>query len=506
MRGNSVRVRFAPSPTGYLHIGGARTALYNWLLARKHGGQFILRIEDTDRKRYVPDAMAEQMTSLRWLGLDWDEGPEVGGPYGPYIQSERQALGIYQKYAEQLVATGHAYYCFCSPERLTAMRKEQQARGLSIGYDRRCRYLTPEEREACFAEGMRPVIRFAVPLAGTTTAYDVVRGEITVDNRTQEDFVLLKSDGFPVYHLAVVVDDHLMKITHVIRGDEWLPSLPRHVMLYHAFGWEMPQFAHLSVFLNPSGKGKLSKRKRLEGGGEYITFVREFREAGYLPEALVNWLALMGWSPGFGDRELFSREELIDLFSLEGIHAAPAALNYDKAEWLNGVYIRQLNPDDLARQLLPFIHAAGREVGQAAMAEATFDQVRPLVPLIQERIKTLAEAPEWIDFFFVEPPVPPVEELVPKKMTAGETARALSATRETLAALPTFDHTTIEAALRTLAERLGLKTGQLFTPIRVAVTGKSVAPPLFETLACLGREKALARIKRAEALLTSRSG
>ncbi len=503
-REKGVRVRFAPSPTGYLHIGGARTALYDWLLARKHGGQFILRIEDTDRKRYVPDALDDQMAGLRWLGLDWDEGPEVGGPYGPYIQSERQALGIYQQYAEQLVAAGRAYYCFCSPERLEEVRQERQAHGLAPGYDRHCRYLTPAEREAGIARGFPPVIRFAAPLEGNTTAHDLVRGEITVDNRTQDDFILLKSDGFPVYHLAAVVDDHLMRITHVIRGDEWLPSLPRHVMLYHAFGWELPEFVHLSIFLDPSGKGKMSKRKKLEGGGEYMTFIREFREEGYLPEAIINWLALMGWSPGLGDREIYSRQELIELFSLEGIHPSPAALNYDKAEWLNGVYIRHLDPDDLAHRLLPFIRIAGQESGVAALAEATFEQVRPLVPLVQERIKTLAEAPEHIDFFFIEPPTPSLEELVPKKMTAAETARALGAARETLAALPAFDHATIEEALRSLADRLGLKAGQLFTPIRVAVTGRTVAPPLFETLACLGREKALARIERAERELLDR--
>jgi len=505
MPGNTVRVRFAPSPTGYLHIGGARTALYNWLFARKYGGQFILRIEDTDRKRFVPDAQAEQMASLRWLGLDWDEGPEVGGPFGPYVQSERQALGIYQQYAERLIEAGRAYYCFCSAERLERMRKEQQVHGSALGYDRHCRCLTPAERAARFAEGVQPVVRFAVPLEGTTTAYDLVRGEITVDNETQDDFVLLKSDGYPVYHLAVVVDDHLMNITHVIRGDEWLPSLPRHVMLYQAFGWEQPQFAHLSVFLDPSGKGKMSKRKKLDGGREYLTFIREFRAEGYLPEALINWLALMGWSPGFSDREIFSRQEMVELFSLEGIHPSPAALNYDKAEWLNGVYIRQLDHDDLARRVWPFIRAAGLETGEAALAEATLEQVRPLIPLIRERIKTLADAPETIDFFFVEPQLPPVEALVPKTMTVMETARALHAAGEVLAALPVFDHDTLEAALRGLAERLEIKAGQLFIPIRVAVTGRTAAPPLFETLACLGQEKVVRRIRRAEARLTNHS-
>jgi glutamyl-tRNA synthetase len=492
----TVRVRYAPSPTGYLHVGGARTALFNWLYARHTGGKFLLRIEDTDRKRYVQDALTDFLDSLRWLGLDWDEGPEVGGPFGPYFQSQR--LPIYQEYAGRLVAEGHAYRCYCSPERLEALRREQRARRLPIGYDRHCRRLTTQERAEFEGQGIVPVIRLAVPLEGETNFHDAIYGDISFEHANLEDIILLKSDGYPTYHLANVVDDHLMQISHIMRGDEWLSSVPLHVLLYRAFGWPPPVLAHLPLILNPSGKGKMSKRKTVGAGGrEYPVLVKEFRQAGYLPEAMFNFLTLIGWA--YDEKtEILTREQIIGAFDLPGIKKSPGAFSYDKLDWMNGVYIRMLDPDDLARRLLPFVHQAGREAGWFAMADATFDQVHPLVPLIQERIQTLAEAPGRIDFFFVEPPVPAVEDLVPQKMTAEETARALRAARETLATLPVFDHATIEAALRGLADRLGMKAGPLFTPIRLAVTGRKVAPPLFETLACLGREKALARVERAE--------
>ncbi|MCL6615308.1 MAG: glutamate--tRNA ligase, partial [Firmicutes bacterium] len=284
-----VRVRFAPSPTGYLHIGGARTAIYDWLLARATGGRFILRIEDTDRTRLVPDALADIIESLHWLGLDWDEGPDVGGQAGHYLQSER--LPLYEANAKRLVEEGKAYYCFCTEERLAALRRAQEAaKSETVGYDRHCRDLPRAEVEAAVARGEKAVIRFKMPLEGETTFRDAIRGEITVANKILDDMVLLKSDGFPTYHLAAVVDDHLMGITHVLRGDEWLPSTPRHILLYRAFGWEPPVFAHLPIFLNPSGGGKLSKRHG-------ATSVREYREKGYLPEALFNFLLLLGWHP-----------------------------------------------------------------------------------------------------------------------------------------------------------------------------------------------------------------
>ena len=488
MTDKSVRVRFAPSPTGYLHVGGARTALYNWLFARHHGGTFILRIEDTDRTRYDAQALKDIFDSLRWLGLDWDEGPLVGGDYGPYAQSER--LEIYQKYAKQLVDDDHAYYCYCSPERLAQMR-EQYERSGQTGYDRHCRYLTTKQRADYEAQGIVPVVRLKVPLEGQTTFHDVIRGTTTVDNTTLDDLVLLKSDGFPTYHLANVVDDHLMEITHIMRGDEWLPSVPRHVLLYQAFGWEIPIYAHLPVILSPTGKGKLSKR---HGGVE----VRYFRERGYLPEAMVNFLARVGWA--YDDKtELFTREELIARFDLDGVNKSPAAFSYEKLEWMNGVYIRNLPPDDLVQRLVPFL-AAGLGIDENELRKRR--ELRELVPLVQERLKTLADITDWADFFFVEEIACDPQLLIGKNMTPADCTTALERTLEVLGSLSDFSEEAMETALRGLADDLNMKPGQLFGTIRVAVTGKTVAPPLFGTLRILGRERVLSRLVHArEAVL-----
>lgn len=484
MSNKPVRVRFAPSPTGYLHVGGARTALFNWLFARHHDGAFILRIEDTDRTRYQPEALEDIMEGLRWLGLGWDEGPEVGGDYAPYFQSQR--LDIYQEYARKLVESGHAYYCYCSPERLALMREEQRRRGdPNLGYDRHCRYLTARERAEYEALGIVPVVRLKVPLEGQTSFHDVLHGDITVDNARLDDLVLLKSDGYPTYHLANVVDDHLMEISHIMRADEWLPSVPRHVLLYHAFGWEIPVYAHLPIILAPTGKGKLSKR---HGG----VAVHEFRREGYLPEAMVNFLALVGWA--YDDKtEFFTRQELIEKFSLEGVSKSPAAFSYDKLGWMNGTYIRQLELDDLAERLMPFLTGADLPADLAT--------VRRIVPLVQERLKKLAEVVEWTDFFFTAELDYEPQLLIGKKMTPAESLAALRKARETLAALPDFGEETLERALRALVEELGLKARQLFGIIRVAATGKKVAPPLFGTLSVLGRERVVERLGDAEEAL-----
>ncbi|MBN1659270.1 MAG: glutamate--tRNA ligase [Anaerolineae bacterium] len=479
MADTPVRVRIAPSPTGYFHVGSARTALFNWLYARQHGGQFIVRVEDTDRTRYNPEAVPDLAASLHWLGLDWDEGPKVGGPAGPYYQSER--LDLYQKYAEQLVNQGDAYRCYCSPERLASLREAQREAKEDVGYDRHCRWLTDEERAAYEAQGIRPVIRLKVPLDGQTTFHDVLFGTITVDNSSLDDLVLLKSDGFPTYHLAVVVDDHLMGITHIMRGDEWMPSVPKHVLLYQAFGWEIPVFAHLPLILAPTGKGKLSKR---HGGVE----VRYFREHGYLPEAMVNYLARVGWS--YDDKtEIFSRDELIDAFSLEGVNKSPARFSYERLEWMNGYYIRQLAPADLAERLVPFLGGAGYDVTAKALA--------PIVPLIQERLKTLCDVVEWTGFFFEETLAYDPALLVGKKMTAAESLAALRRARDVLAGLKDFQAVVMEAPMRALADELGVKAGSLFGIVRGAVTAQQVSPPLFETIEILGRERALARIDAA---------
>jgi glutamyl-tRNA synthetase len=481
----SVRVRIAPSPTGYFHIGSARTALFNWLFARHHQGKFIVRVEDTDQARYYPEAVPDLVDSLRWLGLDWDEGPEVGGDYGPYFQSQR--LDLYQRYSNGLLAQGDAYHCYCSPERLAAMREEQRAKKQDVGYDRHCRFLTVEQRARYEAAGAAPVVRLKAPLEGATSFDDVLYGTISVDNHTLDDLVLLKSDGFPTYHLANVVDDHLMEISHIMRGDEWLPSVPKHVLLYRALGWELPVYAHLPLILAPTGKGKLSKR---HGGVE----VREFRRAGYLPEAMVNYLARVGWS--YDDKtEIFSRDELIRYFDLSGVNSSPARFSYERLEWMNGYYIRQLDDRDLAARLVPFMAGAGLEV--------TDEGLVPIVPLVQERLKTLADVVDWAGFFFESKLEYDSSLLIGKKMTAQLSLDALQQARTALDAQPDLAPDATEPLLRALASDAGLKAGQLFGVVRVAVTGRTVAPPLFETMAVLGKTRVMERIDRAIEALSS---
>ncbi len=353
-----VRTRFAPSPTGILHIGGARTALFGWLFAKKHGGQFIIRIEDTDTMRTIPGAMESQMADMRWLGLQWDEGPDIGGPYGPYIQSERAEL--YQKWAHWLVEQGHAYKCFVTEQELREMREAQIARGETPGYDRRHRNLPAEQAAAWEAEGRPYVIRYKMPLDGQTIVPDLIRGDITFENNQLTDAVLLKASGLPTYHLAHVVDDHFMEITHVTRGDEWLNSGPLHVQLWQAFGWEMPVYAHMPVILSPSGKGKLSKRDQSfqEDGQTVLVRVDEFQKAGMLPAAVLNFLTNVGWSFG-DDREIFSIAESLERFDLKDINPAPTQLPFSKMEWLNGQYIQALDTAVLAEAVRPFLEAEG---------------------------------------------------------------------------------------------------------------------------------------------------
>ena len=490
MASSMVRVRYAPSPTGYFHVGGARTALYDWLFARHHGGKFILRIEDTDRTRYEPEALPDLLDSLRWLGLSWDEGPEVGGDYGPYFQSDRVAL--YHEYARQLLNNGLAYRCYCSPERLERVREEQRAAKAPPGYDRHCRHLTQKQIADYEAQGIKPVVRLAVPTEGNTEFDDLLRGHIVVDNRQLDDLILLKSDGFPTYHLANVVDDHLMDITHITRGEEWLSSVPKHVLLYRAFGWEMPVQAHLPIILDPSGKGKLSKRKKkLADGREMPIYVYEFRQAGYLPEAMVNFLALVGWS--YDDQtEFFSRDQLIRYFDLGKVSRSPAALRYEKLDHMNATYIRGLGANDLAGRLMGVLLRAG--------LKAKFQTVLKAVPLIRERMKTLADAIPLVDFFFQEVQYD-AALLIQKGMDKASTLGAIKAAEEVLAGAGSFEEGPLEEALRPLADKLGLKAGQVFGCIRVACTGRTVSPPLFGTLGILGREAVLRRLRQAAELL-----
>jgi glutamyl-tRNA synthetase len=486
-----VRLRFAPSPTGYFHVGGARTALWDWLYVRRMGGRFILRVEDTDRTRYDPQSVPDLLEALRWLGLCWDEGPEVGGAFGPYYQSDR--LPLYHQYAEQLVAEGKAYRCYCSPQRLEQVREAQRQAKQSVGYDRHCRTLTRQQIADYEAQGIRPVIRLAVPLEGSTVFTDLVRGRVEFDNRQVDDPVMLKSDGFPTYHLAVVVDDHLMEISHITRGEEWISSAPQHVLLYQALGWEMPITVHLPTILDPSGHGKLSKRKKKDASGqENLTFVYEFRQAGYLPEAMVNFLALVGWSYD-GQRELFSREELVRAFDLVNISHSAAAFSYDKLDYMNGVYIRELGHNDLAGRLVLALRKAG--------LAADFDAVLRLVPLVRERLKTLNDIVGLVDFVFQPTLSYDAALLVQKGMDRAAALTALQAAAATLRALPAFDEASMEPALRAAAERLGLKAGQFFGCLRVACSGRTVSPPLLGIMEVLGRERVLQRVEEAQLAL-----
>jgi glutamyl-tRNA synthetase len=486
-----VRVRFAPSPTGHLHLGGARTALYDFIFARQTGGQFLLRIEDSDQKRLVPGAEQEMMDNLRWLGIEWDEGPDVGGPYGPYRQSERKE--IYQDYARQLIEMGKAYYCFCSPERLEKMRQDQQKRKIPQHYDGFCRNIPFDEADSRVRKGEKYVVRFKTPLEGATTVHDELRGDITVENQMIDDYIIVRSDGLALYHLAAMVDDHLMKITHVIRGSEWLSTFPLHGLIHRAFGWEEPKWVHLSVFLKPSGKGKMSKREAadlIKDG--YSIFIKDMEELGYLPEAIINWISLMGWS--YDDRtEFFLMKDLIEKFSLEKLNPAPAAINFSKMDHFNGVHIRNLSFDDLARRIKPFFLARGYP--------ADDDRLKKIAPLIHERLVTLEEAPDLAGFFFEEEVRPIPEELVAKGLTAAQSADVARRCLDVLEKLSLFTLEAIEPPMRVLVEELGLSTGQVFGILRVAVTGKRVSPPLFEGFDIIGREKVLDRIRDAIKIL-----
>lgn len=489
-----VRVRFAPSPTGFLHIGGVRTALFNWLFARHYGGQFILRIEDTDEKRFVPGAIADLLTSLRWVGIDWDEGPDCGGPHAPYVQSERRDVGIYQQYVDQLLARGHAYKSFTTAEEQEQMKAEALARGVkSFRFRGPDRDWTPEQVAAAEAAGKPYTTRLKVPLTGTTSFHDLIRGgeQISVDNSTLYDIVLLKTDGMPVYHLAHLVDDHLMEVTHVIRGEEWVPSTPYHILLYAAFGWEQPTFAHVPNILRQDGRGKLSKRK-----DDVAT--NRFWERGYLPEAMLNYLALQGWSYD-ETTEIMSRDELIERFTIDRVQPSPARWNPEKLTDMNGIYIRKLTVPELTTRLIPFLERTDLIQTPPTPEERAY--VELLVPLIHERLEELSQAPDLLLFFFRDVHHPDPALLIPKKMDAASTATALRTAYERLVPLTEWDETHLEETLRALTEELGLKPGQLFAPIRVAITGQTVAPPLFATLAALGRQRSLERIQTAAELL-----
>jgi glutamyl-tRNA synthetase len=485
-----VRVRFAPSPTGHMHLGSARTALYDFLLARQSRGQFVLRIEDTDQKRYVEGAEEELLDGLRWLGLEWDEGPDKGGRFGPYRQSERKE--IYQQYARQLVEAGHAYYCFCTPKRLSVVREAQIRNKVQAKYDGTCRNISLDQADMRIAAGEPHVVRFKSPKAGTTTVLDKLRGEIIVDNATLDDYILVKSDGLALYHLAAPVDDHLMEITHVLRGSEWLPTFPLHSLIHQAFGWDEPEWVHLSVFLKPSGKGKMSKREAqdLAKDGKSI-FIKDLRELGYLPEAVVNWIALMGWS--YDDHtEFFSMQDLIEKFSLEKLNPSPAAINFTKFDHFNGLHIRNLAIPDLTQRLYPFFFEK--------YPQTTIEKLETVTPIIQERLKTLDDGPDLAGFLFEEEIDFNPQELIAKNTTAEESLNILLTINQIISQLPEGSLIGAEEKLREWTELSGYKPGQVFGILRIAVTGRSISPPLFETMDIIGREKVECRLTDAIAL------
>jgi glutamyl-tRNA synthetase len=476
----SVRVRYGPSPTGEPHVGNIRTALFDWLLARRFGGQFIVRIEDTDQSRAVEGAEQLILDALTWLGLDWDEGPDVGGPFAPYRQSER--LPMYVDAANRLIEQGQAYRCGCTSERLDALRKAQQKAKQPPGYDRHCRKLDISADDP-------HVVRLAMPNDGDTIVNDYLRGDVSFQNALLDDHVLLKRDGFPTYHLASVVDDHHMEITHVIRGEEWLSSAPRHVQTYHALGWDQPAWVHIPIIRGPD-KGKLSKRHG-------ATSIRQYAEEGFLPEALLNFLALLGWSRD-ETTTILSRTEITEAFDLEGLGLASAMFDIERLREMNARYIRDLEPADFLRRGRPYLEA---RLG-SAIDDASLDRLLPIAPAIQERVKLLPEFADYTDFFFTQGPLEyDNKELMGRayKNKPWAALESVEATLATLRDLADSQWTTpgLESTLRELATARGEKAGAVFTPIRVATTGKRIAPPLFETLETLGQSLTVERLNAA---------
>ena len=484
------RTRVAPSPTGHMHLATARVALYDYLLAKKTGGQFVLRIEDTDLKRTVPGAEQEIFDGLRWLGLQYDEGPDIGGSYGPYRQTERRE--IYQQYAKILIDKGHAYPCFCTPDHLEKVRQEQMKRKENPHYDGTCRALAPDEAARRIANSESYVVRFKMPQEGVTVAHDHLRGDITTDNKQIGDQVLLKSDGLPTYHLAALVDDHEMQISHVLRGSEWLGTFPLHVNIVRAFGWDEPTWVHLSVFLKPSGKGKLSKRDTsiaMKDG--YSVFIKDMEDLGFTPEGINNWIALMGW--GVSEDDVMTVTQMVDRFTIDSLTPSPAAINFQKLDHFNATHIRLMNADDLAARIKPYFTNAGLNVRDEILLA--------IIPLIRERLTTLDDCVSFGGFFFQDEVSPAPEDLIAKGLDAPQSAEIARKSYEILSALPDINHATAEPPMRAYVESSGLNVNQIFGILRVATTGQKISPPLFESMEVIGKEKCLQRIKKAIEML-----
>ncbi|GHV05108.1 glutamate--tRNA ligase [Spirochaetia bacterium] len=504
-----IRDRYAPSPTGLQHIGGIRTALFNYLFAKSQGGTFILRLEDTDRTRFDPSFVQNLYDTFEWLGIKWDEGPDVGGAAGPYIQSER--FELYKKYADELIEKDKAYYCFCSAERLDKIREEREAaRSSETGYDRHCRSISPTEAAERVKAGEAYTIRLKIPLGESTKFHDHLLGDIEWKNDdVNPDPVLLKSDGFPTYHLANIVDDHLMGITHVLRAQEWLSSTPLHVIMYAAFGWEHPEYCHLPMVMGQDGK-KLSKRHG-------ATSIDEFRRQGYIPEALLNYVALLGASYEEG-KDIYTLDELAARFSLDKLNKAPAIFDYKKLEWYNGQYIRMKSDEELAELCLPYAVEAGlfgagpgsvvpgpiaSSQGKVPSPEqrSTFTAA---MPLIKERLVFLHEATEKLGYLFSEPAIPAAEEFIPKKADLQQAVSLLRMGRDLVKPLAeAADDASAESLIKDWAEKNKVKLGDLMMPLRAAITGARVSPPLFGSLRILGAEKSLARVEKALAALNT---
>ncbi|MBW7944725.1 glutamate--tRNA ligase [Patescibacteria group bacterium] len=474
-----IRTRIAPSPTGIAHVGTAWMSMFDLALARQTGGQFVVRIEDTDRTRFVEGAEEKIYEAFKWLGIDYDEGGEKGGPYGPYKQSER--LNIYREYIDQLLASGHAYHCFCTSERLTQMREDQRKAGELPRYDRLCRNLSEAEVNEKLNAGTPYVVRQKMPDEGTVSWEDAIRGHVEFDVRNVDDGVLLKSDGFPTYHFAVVVDDHLMKISHVLRGEEWISSTPKHLLLYQAFGWQPPVFAHMPLIRN-ADKSKLSKRKN-------DVSILSYREKGYLPEALLNFIALLGWSHPSGE-EFFSFEEFLKVMALDRIQKTGPIFDTKKLDWMNGMYIRKLPVEELIQRLQPYLPS-----------DFPQDRMQQLLPLVLERLVTLKDIEELTSFFYR--PIEVDAQLLSRKSTPEVVTQQLGEVINAVSPLEDWTHQRLEGVLRQLQEQHDYKKSQFFMMIRIAVTGREFTPPLFETLAVLGKQLTLERLAAAKDLLST---
>lgn len=490
---DAIRVRFAPSPTGSLHIGGARTALFNWLFARRHGGTFVLRLEDTDIERFIPEAAAQIGSTLKWLGLDWDEGPDKGGPCGPYAQSER--LDLYTAAAGKLLKEGKAYTCYCTPEQLAREREAARKRGKVPRYSGCCRDLSRDQCRKKEDMGCRAVLRLRAPEEGETVVDDLVRGRVTFDNRVSlDDYIIIKSNGMPTYNFACVVDDHAMGITHVIRAEEHLSNTPKQIIVYNALGYPVPQFAHVPMILAPD-RAKLSKRHG-------ATAVEEFRDDGYLPEAILNYLALLGWSPG-GEQELYDIREIVDMFSMEDVSRNPAVYDTKKLTWVNAQYLSGLPLDRVVEAARPFMRARGYISENPTAEEEAY--MRQAVDAVRTRIHTLVELAEASAYFFTDD-FPYDEKGVRKHFTKEGVLDILAGGRAALAALDADAYTLeeTEKAYRRAIKEMGIKGGDLIHPTRLALSGRTVGPGLFDIIVALGKEKCLAHIDRAMEYIRAR--